>query len=110
MVVLLRRLKADAFEPDRRERFATLRRRYLPLAVTNFAFHQVVLDLLSDDESPMPSLPLRTSVHRPQGRKLEGLVPDDALDAVALRRLLDALIGHSRRATAEFNEIFGQRA
>jgi hypothetical protein len=32
------------------------------------------------------------------------------LDAVALRPLLDALIEHSRRATAEFDQIFGQRA
>ena len=70
----------------------------------------MALELLSDDESRIPTIPLRASMHRPQGHELEGLVPDVVLDAAALRPLMDALIDHSRRATAEFDEIFGQRA
>lgn len=89
----------------------TLRGRHVPLAITNFAFHPVVLDhLLPDGESPLPSLPLRTSTHRPSGSELAGLVPDDVLEATALRPLMDALIDHSRRATGEFDEVFGERA
>ena len=72
MVVLLRRLKADALDPDRRERFATLRRRYLPLAVTNFAIHPVVLDLLSDDADADPSITdEHASSAKPQARGLD---------------------------------------
>ena len=44
----------------------------------------------------------------PYGAKFDGLVPDDVLDATALRPLMDALIEHSRRATAEFDEAFGE--
>lgn len=103
--------KADALPDDRREQFKVLRERHLPLAVTNFAFHPVVLDnLLPDGESPVPTLPLRSRTHRPRGAELDGLVPDGVLDATALRPLMTALIDYSRLATTEFDEVFGQRA
>ena len=103
--------KADALPVDRRDRFMTLRQRHFPLAVSNFAFHPVVIDhMLPEGESPLPSLPLRASTERPRGKELDGLVPDDILDATALRPLMTALIAHSHLATAEFDEVFGERA
>lgn len=103
--------KADALSADQRERFRVLRERYFPLAVSNFAFHPVVLDnLLPDGASPLPHLPLRDSTERPVGKALEGAVPDEILDAVALRPLMEALIGHSQQAIAEFDGLFGERA
>jgi len=103
--------KAGALPLDRRERFKALRERYLPLAVSSLAFQPLAFDrLLPAGESPVPSLPLRTSMHWPYRSKLGDLVPDDVLDATALRPLMDALLEHSRCATAEFDEVFGERA
>jgi hypothetical protein len=102
--------KANELDSDRREHFMALRRRYLPLATTNIAFHPIVLDqLFTGEPSSLPTLPLRTSTDRPRDSELEGLVPDDVLDATALRPLMDALIEHSRCATAEFDDVFGER-
>jgi restriction system protein len=103
--------KAGALSPDKQEQFRVLRERYFPLALSNFAFFPGNLEfLLPVNESPLPSLPLRVSRQWPHGRELESLVPDDVLDATALRPLMDALIEHSRRAIAEFDELFGERA
>jgi restriction system protein len=103
--------KADALPPEKWERFRSLRERYFPLALSTFAFYPINLEfLLPVDKSPLPHLPLRGSKQWPYGRELDSLVPDDVLDATALRPLMDALIEHSRRAIAEFDEVFGERA
>jgi restriction system protein len=103
--------KANQLPEDRREGLKALHERHFPLARTNFAFHPVVLDhVVPGGESPLPSLPLRSSAERPRGSELQGLVPDDVLDATALRPLMNALIEHTRLATAEFDQVFGERA
>ena len=58
--------------------------------------------------SDAPVLPLRPG--DADLRQFGASVPDDVLDATALRPLMDALIEHSRDATAEFDELFGERA
>lgn len=102
--------KENALAPERRERAKDLRIRYFPLAVTSMAFNPIVHQFLPTDGSPIPDLPLRASSERPRGSELVGLVPDDVLDAPALRPLMDALLNHSRRAAADFDEVFGERA
>lgn len=103
--------KADALSPELREKFKVLREQYWPLAALNFVFHPVFYtNLVPTDVSPFPELPLRGAGFRPFGTELTGLVPDDVLDATALRPLMDALIEHSCRATAEFDAVFGERA
>jgi hypothetical protein len=105
--------KADALPERRRSRFSELRKTYFPLAVANFSFHPVMLN------PPGPrtkstitglQLPLRTSYRRLDGGTYEGLLPDEVLDATALRPLMDELLGASRRAIAEFDAVFGERA
>jgi restriction system protein len=63
-----------------------------------------------EGETSLPTLPLRMSTARPRGTELVGLVPDEVLDVGALRPLMTALIEHSHRAIAEFDELFGERA
>jgi hypothetical protein len=46
----------------------------------------------------------------PHGYLRDGHVPDDVLDATALRPFMDTLLEYSRRAIAEFDEVFGERA
>lgn len=103
--------KADDLSPELRETFKALREQYWPLAALNFVFHPVFsAHLLPADVLPFPELPLRGAGFRPFETELTGVVPDDVLDATALRPLMDALIEHSRRATAEFDAVFGERA
>jgi hypothetical protein len=40
----------------------------------------------------------------------EHMIPDDVLDATALRPLLEASMKHSLLAIAEFDAVFGERA
>jgi len=97
--------KADELAPGRQEQFKVLRKLYLPLAGIALGFRARLLDLEGADSL---SLPLR-----PTGGDLSEfgvLLPDDILDAKALRPLMDALIEHSRDATAEFDDVFGSRA
>lgn len=97
--------KESALPKDRQKRVVELVHRHLPLAISNFAFHPVVLDnKLSSVAEAIPALPLRSHMEA-----LEGSVPDEVLDATALRTLLDALIRHSHAAIAEFDAVFGER-
>jgi restriction system protein len=105
--------KADALPADRRERLKVLRERYIPLAATIFMFSPVFIRHRNKDA--LPNLPMRSSTVWPYGVWPNGYfrdshVPDDVLDAPALRPLMDALMGHVRCAAAEFDEVFGERA
>ncbi|TGN65409.1 restriction endonuclease [Nocardioides eburneiflavus] len=103
--------KADALPAERQAAFAALRDVYMPLMVTNFALHPVVVDSkLSPVKAELPRLPLRDVVQKPEGRALLDALPDEVLDATALRPLMERLIHHSRSAIAEFDAIFGERA
>lgn len=100
--------KADALREANRVQFKALRDRYFPLAVQNFAFHPIVIDnLLSKAAEDPPSLPLRTMA---AAKEFDHLLPDDVLDAIALRPLMEASIEHSLLAIAEFDALFGERA
>src|SRR5262249_20078580 len=78
--------KERALSENRQRRVAELVHQHWPLAISNFAFHPVVLDYkLSSIADAIPPLPLR-----PHKGALEGLIPDEVLDAAALRTLLDA--------------------
>jgi restriction system protein len=54
---------------------------------------------------PPPSLPLRGQF----GFEVEQRLPTEVLDAVTLTELLDAVEAFYRRATADFDELFGKR-
>jgi restriction system protein len=100
--------RADALPEASREHFKALRDRHFPLAVQNFAFHPVVIDNnLSKAVDGPPSLPLRPMATE---AKFEHVIPDDVLDATALRPLLEASIEHSSLAIAEFDVVFGEPA
>jgi hypothetical protein len=98
--------KADALGPDRQERFKELRQRHIPLAAISLGLRARVMDDLLEEGDDVRSLPLRPNRLDPFGL----LVPDEVLDAPALRPLMDALIAHSQSATEEFDEVFGERA
>jgi hypothetical protein len=105
--------KADALPPDRRERLKVLRKRYIPLAGTTGMFSPLFIQHRPADA--LPNLPMRTSTVWPygvwpHGYLRDGRDPDDVLNATALRPLMDALMEYSRRAIAEFDEVFGERA
>lgn len=103
--------KADALPDERRAAFVALRDRYAPLMVTNFALHPVVVDnKFSSIKAELPTLPLRDVVQKPEGRALLDALPDNVLDATALRSLMERLIHHSQSAVDEFDAIFGERA
>jgi hypothetical protein len=100
--------KADELPEDRRDQFKALRQRHLPLAILNLMLHPIAVEcLVSSGALPLPDLPLRNATDLGE---LEDRVPEDVLDATALRPLMTSLIEHSRRAIAEFDEVFGQRA
>jgi restriction system protein len=105
--------KADALPPDRQERLKVLRERYIPLAGTIVIFSPPFIQHRPADL--LPNLPMRTSTVWPygiwpHGYLRDGHVPDDVLDATALRPFMDTLLEYSRRAIAEFDEVFGERA
>jgi restriction system protein len=105
--------KADTLPPDRQKRIKVLRELYIPLASAIYMFCPAFINHRNAD--PLPNLPMRTGTVWPYGvwprdYLRDGRVPDDVLDATALRPLMDTLMEHARRATAEFDEVFGERA
>ncbi len=99
--------KADALPPNGRERFKVLRQKHFLLALGLMPMWLPVPP--AADRPTPPRLPLRTAAGPAQGDAL-GHLPDDVLDAVALRPLMDALLQHYHHAIAEFDEVFGERA
>lgn len=96
--------KLDRLTPERQKDHLALRRRHLALASLAFKISAQLYDL---EDARVPSLPLRRS---DTASRLRESIPDDVLDAAALRPLMNALIEHSRVAIAEFDEVFGERA
>ncbi|WP_410468337.1 restriction endonuclease [Amycolatopsis thermoflava] len=62
---------------------------------------------IANDEPRMLQLPLRCLLAERHHRWPS--LPDDVLDAPALRPLLAALVNHFRQAIAEFNHVLGYR-
>jgi len=98
--------KADRLSPARQAEFRRLRERYSDLGMAFILMMYGLPEGIGTEETPIvPSLPLRRLFGSVDPR-----LPDDVLDATALRQLLDLLIGHFRAATAEFDAVFGERA
>lgn len=100
--------KADALPPESQERFRTLRRKYVALAFFALRFY---LPLSPYGDAP-PELPIRE--HLPPlstygAENIRGL-PEDILQVNTLRGLLNSIVEHLRIGTAEFDEVFGERA
>jgi restriction system protein len=93
--------KADALPTGSQDRFRQLRERYASPS-------SVLLMLWSDFLGPpkVPSLPLRSSLTPTALADL----PADILDALALRPVMGSVTQFYRQATAEFDEVFGERA
>jgi restriction system protein len=96
--------KLDALAPERQEKHLALRQTHLALASLAFKISAQRYDA---EHARMPSLPLRRS---DMVARLGESIPDDVLDAPALRPLMDALVERAHIATAEFDEVFGERA
>jgi len=96
--------KEGALDDRGRERVGVLRERHWHLAM---GFAPMFVQLPSRSEDLMlPRLPFRDT---PVGELAAG-VSDAILDATALRPLLEALVQAFREATAEFDQVFGERA
>jgi hypothetical protein len=94
--------KANALSPDQQEEFRWLQERY---AIPSFMLLTCWQDPLR--RKPMvPLLPLRSLL----GSRTPTGLQADILDAPALRPLMTAVTQFYRRATAEFDRIFGERA
>lgn len=98
--------KVDRLPPEGQVAFRGLREHYSDLGTAFILLLYQLPDGPDIRDTPvLPSLPLRRLF-----RSSEPRLPDDVLDATALRTLLDLLIGHFRKATAEFDAVFGERA
>ncbi|RSN44891.1 hypothetical protein DMC64_18565 [Amycolatopsis sp. WAC 04197] len=107
--------KANTLSIELQEQFVILRRRHWPLAVLNLTLRPEFGELLRGerlrpDQSPWPSLPLRANSQTSSEIDYNENLPDDVLDATALRPFMDTLVEHSQRAISEFDELFGERA
>jgi len=100
--------KADALPPESQEQFRTLRRKYEALA---FFVLRLYLPFSPYGNAP-PELPITEHLPpllTPGAEEIRGL-PEDILQAKTLRGLLNSIVEHLRIGTAEFDEVFGERA
>lgn len=86
-------------EGERRERFYGLRRKHEAFGVMIFTCFTSYTRAFGH-KAPLPPLPLRTFLK-------DGVenFPDDVLDAVGYRDLMEAVLRHGEAATAEFNAL-----
>jgi hypothetical protein len=94
--------KAHALSLDRQELFRRLRERY---EIPSFVLLMLWFDPFTR-KPKIPSIPLRSAL----GPRAPTDLPADILDALALRPLMDSVTQFYRQATAEFDEVFGERA
>jgi restriction system protein len=95
--------KADQLTSVQRKWFRTLREKHRMLGYTTY----LIFGLPGvANGATIPELPLRVATPS----KFPGELPDDVLDASALRPLMTALTDRYRAAIAEFDELFGERA
>ncbi len=97
--------KADELPAPSRARFEVLRQRHMPLAALVLPLLPAARLLISGPG--WPRLPLRVAAA--SSPDLLSL-PDEVLDATALRPLLDGLERACVTAVNEFDEVFGGRA
>ena len=96
--------KADLLPEERKVKFKELRAKHRALALYVLPLsHDLLLFGI-----PLPRLPLKESL---QDLGSHGIrLPQDVLDAITLRQLLEALSRNCISAVAEFDEVFGERA
>jgi len=94
--------KATGLSSDRLEQFTRLQERY---AVPSFVLLMLWFEPFTR-KPKVPVLPLRSSF----GPRAPFDLPTEILDAVALRPLMTVVTQFYRRATAEFDHVFGERA
>jgi restriction system protein len=106
--------KADALSANNREKFKRLRALHSPLASVCMVNRVKAIGLNhvlpgADTTTPMPSLPLRKTMGAfLQAENLS--IGDDILDAGSFRSLLESILSQAKRAIAQFDEVFGERA
>jgi len=94
--------KLGKFPAGLQDRFRRLQKRYASASI-------VLLMLWHNrfkQELEVPTLPLRSSL----GPRAALYIPPNILDAAALRPLMNGVSQFYQKATAEFDEIFGERA
>jgi restriction system protein len=97
--------KADALPSESQERFRSLRKRYVLLGFLAMQFSVYSLPF----QEGLPKLPLLKEQQFKRTEEL-GEIPADILQATSLRGLLNSMVNHLRTGTAEFDEVFGERA
>lgn len=90
--------KANKLDKKSQQRFTKLREKYIDLAFLTLGMYL-----------PLPSLPLRKSIKSDEVPNIKNL-PDILLDAISFRDLLEIITNEDRKALAEFDDVFGERA
>lgn len=106
--------KADLLSEDLRQEFRRLRVEHQAIGMLCLLYRAhaaSALRLVLGENAPtlMPSLPLRKTI----GTYLdaEGMpIADEILDASSYRTLLESIIREAKKAIAQFDEVFGERA
>jgi len=97
--------KADKLPEASQKKFIELRSKWASLAFLALRYGS---DFLGNNTS-VPQLPLKKYL-KPASVPGESKIPDDLLEAISLRELLDRYLKHIRAGTAAFDEVFGGRA
>jgi len=95
--------KVNKLEKKSIQRFFKLREKYRGFAFFTLGLYLPLPSILKED---IPSLPLRKSMEVSEIKNLT----DNLLDAVSFRDLLEIIINEDRKALAEFDDVFGERA
>lgn len=100
--------KADALPQEKRERFIALREQYMDLAHLALPMYmQREFKFIRPNADFMPELPLKL---KDLLSMMEFNLPQDLLEALALRDFFEIYTRHLRKALAEFDDVFGERA
>jgi restriction system protein len=95
--------KANKLDKKSQQRFFKLREKYRGLAFFTLGMYLPLPSILKED---LPLLPLRKSIEASEIKNLT----DNLLDAVSFRDLLEIITNEDRKALAEFDDVFGERA
>jgi len=98
--------KANKLDKKSQQRFTKLREKYVDLAFLTLGMYLPLPSILKED---LPSLPLRKSIKSDEVPNIKNL-PDILLDAVSFRDLLEIITNEDRKALAELDDVFGERA
>ena len=101
--------KAHTLTPEALDQFKDLRKEYGELAFYTISVYLPWIAIFSKHlEKELPDLPLK--VASGTSSQLEGVLPDELLNAVALRDFLDILLLQINKGIKAFDDVFGGRA